>query len=103
MDRYVITRDEFKCDYPVCFWDTELNDKLVLTDGAWSLTIDGHLAEMDMSYPDFQKHYGGLHLAPGDKRVMLEQYSWEDEDEDGDFDTHGVRWYLDSGGDICCK
>ena len=34
MDRYVITRDEFKCDYPVCFWDTELNDKLVLTDGA---------------------------------------------------------------------
>ena len=102
MTRYVVTRDGFKCEYPICFWDIDLEDKMRYNDlGIWRATDDKGIAEMDMTYPEFQKLYGGLFLSPGDKRVIIEEYKWEDEDEDGDFDTHGVRWYLNAGGDIC--
>ena len=96
MHRFVVTRDGFKCDMPICFWDIDLEDKLTYNDdGMWMMAEeDGHIPEQDMSYPQFQKHYGGMHLEPGGKRVMIEQYSWEGDD----FDTKGIVYYI-SGED----
>jgi hypothetical protein len=90
MRKYIVTRDEFDSEYPIAFWDISLRNSLEMTAGQWNSVSDNDCAELDISYPEFQRNYGALHIKPGEKKVMVERYDWEvDYDAEIDMDVYG--------------
>jgi len=76
MRKYIVTRDKFDSEYPIAFWDISLRNSLSMSAGIWAAEND--IAELDIGYPEFQRNYGELHIKPGEKKVIIERYDWEE-------------------------